>query len=279
MMIILQGLPASGKSTWRKASGLQYVNKDEMRKRMPDLNERQIHQLTIDRVTLLAQSGEDFVIDNTNLNSKTVNQYISIARANNIPYEIKTFDVPIYELITRDYNRIDRVGGDVIIDMALRYGKHPHMGDIFIFDIDGTLADTTHRLHYLQETPKNWFGFFAAADRDPVKTDVAHMFQILQNAGYTILCVSGRPEREGNLDIRKQTRTWLAKHGLNPYALLMRRANDRRHDDIVKEEIYNEKIKNNANVLGVFDDRLRVCRIWHKLGLTVFRVGDPDADF
>lgn len=27
------------------------------------------------------------------------------------------------------------------------------------------------------------------------------------------------------------------------------------------------------------DDRLRVCRMWHSLGLPVFRVGDPDADF
>lgn len=279
MMYILRGLPASGKSTYRKSLGLPYVNKDEMRKQFPDMTERDIHTLTLERVRLLAASGEDFIIDNTNFNPRTVNQYIAIAREHNIHYEIIDFDLSVNECIYRDSLRPEKVGRDVILDMALRYGKHNHLGDIYIFDIDGTLADASHRIHYLQEKPKNWTAFFEAAKDDPVKWDIARLFRLVSEAGYTVLCVSGRPEREGTLDVRAQTRAWLAKYNLNPYALLMRRAHDRRDDDTVKEEIYLEKIKNNANVLGVFDDRLRVCRVWHKLGLTIFRVGDPDADF
>jgi hypothetical protein len=30
-----------------------------------------------------------------------------------------------------------------------------------IIDIDGTLADTTHRLHHIKSKPPNWDAFFA----------------------------------------------------------------------------------------------------------------------
>ena len=33
----------------------------------------------------------------------------------------------------------------------------------FIFDIDGTLADASHRLHHIQNGNKDWDAFFARA--------------------------------------------------------------------------------------------------------------------
>lgn len=30
------------------------------------------------------------------------------------------------------------------------------MKPIYIFDLDGTLADGAHRLHYIQQEPKRW---------------------------------------------------------------------------------------------------------------------------
>ncbi len=59
----------------------------------------------------------------------------------------------------------------------------------------------------------------------------------------------------------------------------MRKGDDTRPDAAVKEELYSQHIKGKYNVVAVFDDRLQVCRLWHKLGLPLFRVGDPDADF
>jgi FMN phosphatase YigB (HAD superfamily) len=32
---------------------------------------------------------------------------------------------------------------------------------IYIFDIDGTLADISHRLHFIQQEPKDWRGFYS----------------------------------------------------------------------------------------------------------------------
>jgi hypothetical protein len=59
----------------------------------------------------------------------------------------------------------------------------------------------------------------------------------------------------------------------------MRHNGDYRKDVVVKEEMYNDHIKGKYNVTVVIDDRLQVCRMWHRLGLPLLRVGDPDADF
>ncbi len=59
----------------------------------------------------------------------------------------------------------------------------------------------------------------------------------------------------------------------------MRESGDFRPDDIIKREIFDRKIRGVYNVKFVIDDRLKVCRMWHQLGLNLFRVGDPDADF
>ena len=63
--------------------------------------------------------------------------------------------------------------------------------------------------------------------------------------------------------------------------LLMRKTGDKRRDTEVKEEIYNEFIKDKYNVLTVFDDRPCVVRMWKRLNLMVCDVSrqDPRVDF
>jgi hypothetical protein len=50
-------------------------------------------------------------------------------------------------------------------------------------------------------------------------------------------------------------------------------------DTVVKLAIFNEYIRDNYYVRGVFDDRLMVAKLWHEMGLPLFRVGDPEANF
>jgi hypothetical protein len=59
----------------------------------------------------------------------------------------------------------------------------------------------------------------------------------------------------------------------------MRPENDYRKDTIIKKEIYENDIKNNYNVLSVYDDRLSVCEAWHELGLFVFNVNQGMREF
>lgn len=56
-----------------------------------------------------------------------------------------------------------------------------------IFDIDGTLADLSHRLHHVSGKPKNWDAFFAEADRDALIVPMRDLAQMLAAAGTKII--------------------------------------------------------------------------------------------
>src|SRR5262245_36528125 len=112
----------------------------------------------------------------------------------------------------------------------------------FIFDIDGTLANLQHRLHYIEKRPKDWEGFFnACVDDEPIEHMICVCQALYPRVGYQgksgIVFVSGRPERS-----RDQTVRWLEKWGAwqphyGPINLYMRPDGDRRDDFIVKQEL------------------------------------------
>jgi len=61
-------------------------------------------------------------------------------------------------------------------------------------DIDGTLADLSHRRHFVQQEPKDWGGFFAAMDKDDVRVEIREQVAAFMRQGYEIIFVSGRPD-------------------------------------------------------------------------------------
>ena len=56
----------------------------------------------------------------------------------------------------------------------------------------------------------------------------------------------------------------------------MRKNNDFRGDEIIKKEIYIEKIKDKYNILFVLDDRQKVVNMWRDLNLTCLQVANGD---
>ncbi len=76
---------------------------------------------------------------------------------------------------------------------------------------------------------------------------------------------------------RAETEAWLALHVGVPYeALFMRQLGDSRRDAVVKGEIFETEIRDRWRIVGVFDDRQHVVRMWRELGLTVFQVAEGD---
>lgn len=143
----------------------------------------------------------------------------------------------------------------------------------YIFDIDGTLSDTSRRRHHLQKSPKDWKAFFADQINDVALPSAA----ILQGLGYLgngIIIVTGRGE-----EYRDVTVSWLENHNIYYDELFMRPAKDNRDDTEIKLEIYNANIKPNYNILAVFEDRLRLVRMWREQGLFVFNCNQTDEEF
>lgn len=280
-LILLQGLPASGKSTKAQEiiklyGGAVRVNKDLLREmlhfnKFTGRNEGITLKVELAIAGALLSDKTNVIVDDTNLNSKVIEQWRSLATSLNAKFETVLIDTPYSECVIRDEARGKAgkrsVGKEVIINMARQYRLYDFSKEEVICDIDGTLADITHRLHYVKgEGKKDWPGFFSEIANDVPRKEVLDEVMELSKT-YRIVLVSGRPE-----DYKKQTVDWLAKYNIPYETLIMRRKGDTRDDDIIKKELF-ERYFIKDKVKLVIDDRPRVVRMWQAEGLNVKDVG------
>jgi len=148
---------------------------------------------------------------------------------------------------------------------------------IYIWDVDGTIADNSHRLHFIgADTTKDWDSFYKASADDKPIFETITVARALDKAGHTILYSTGRSE-----DIRQITLDWLMKYRL-PQAqhlmLYMRKVGDHREDCVVKSEILDHIFASYGAGLGgyggVFEDRQQVVKMYRERGLRVFQVAE-----
>lgn len=141
----------------------------------------------------------------------------------------------------------------------------------YIFDIDGTLADCSHRLHHIQKQPKDWTSFFADCHTDAPIMHIIELAQTLRLASAKqIVFVSGRSD-----ECRPATELWLREHGLSG-ALYMRKAGDYRDDDIIKLELLAAVRADGYDPIMAFDDRNRVVKAWRSAGIPCAQVAEGD---
>lgn len=147
-----------------------------------------------------------------------------------------------------------------------------------IFDIDGVLADCSHRLHYLEGDKKDYEAFYkACADDKPIK-ETGDLFKLIshcglyENSDVNLVLLTGRSECT-----REQTYAWIENHfGITKtwYILIMRKDNDHREDWVYKQE--KAKEFGFENILFVFEDRKRVVDMWRENGVICYQTCDAD---
>ena len=140
-----------------------------------------------------------------------------------------------------------------------------------VFDIDGTLADLTHRRHFVTTKPKNWPAFDKGIPDDTPFEDMVYLNNLLYDAGHGIIIASGRSDRQ-----KQATEDWLVEHGVRYHAIYMRRDRDYRSDDIIKEELLDRMISDCWDPKMVFDDRDRVVAMWRRRGIRCMQVAPGD---
>lgn len=139
-----------------------------------------------------------------------------------------------------------------------------------IIDLDGTLADISHRIHYLKDGKKNWKAFFEEMDKDKLNLWCREIMDKFRQ-DHKIIILSGRPN-----NYREKTEKWLKDNSVYYDKLLMRAKNDMRQDMIIKKEIYDNEIKNNFSILFIVDDRMQVVKMWRATGLTCLQCKEGD---
>lgn len=282
------GLPGSGKSTWARQQVLAAqpgevvrVNKDSLRTMLHAdrydgrTTEQQVLDVQNLVVSHLLRQGCGVICDDTGFGHESRMQ--ALADAAFVPLVINRdfLDVPIDTCIARDLQRCESVGEAVIRKM---YRKHidyfvdvlvpvvraevPGLPWAIIVDIDGTLAHMNGRSPY---DPTRYL----EDSVDEVVRDLA--LSAMNHHDYRVIVCSGRDDT-----YRDVTEQWLRQHGIPFDELHMRPADDRRHDEIVKEQIFHDRIESRYNVRYVLDDRDRVVAMWRRLGLKVLQVAPGD---
>lgn len=275
-LLMLKGLPASGKSTYAKkiaSSGYVRVNKDDMRAMLNDgkwskSNEKEVIKIRDYIISESLYNGKSVVVDDTNFAPVHRDRLQELAKKYGATFETKFFDTPLQECIKRDTIRANGVGKDVIMQMYNQYLKpRPEVytppknkPKAVLVDIDGTLTKMADR------SPYDW----SRVKEDGVNRPVLELVRELSNS-YTIIIMSGRDSI-----CREDTIEWLNEKGVFYAELFMRPEGDTRKDDIVKRELFENNIRDNYQVQFVLDDRNQVVDMWRSIGLTCLQVAEGD---
>lgn len=129
---------------------------------------------------------------------------------------------------------------------------------VYVFDLDGTLADVAGRDPYNARS----------CDADPVHEHVMVLARLIaKQPDLGVVCVSGRREKH-----RAKTARFLAWHRVPFLGLFLRADKDSRPDYEVKEEILHRDLLPRYEILAVFDDRQSVVDMWRRNGIACFQV-------
>ena len=275
-LLMLRGLPASGKTSWaialidKEPGKYKRVSKDALRlmldnNRWSKKNESFILALRNTIVVESLKKGWNIIVDDTNLNPIHQEVLQELAKENDAEFIIQDFtNISVEECIKQDQKRENYVGEKVIRDMynqflkpkSSKIEKLPGLKDAIICDLDGTLCLLDGRNPYDRD--------FENDQENPAVMDILRHHT-------NIIFVSGRSDK-----FRDVTQKWLDDRGLELFPLCMRKEGDIRKDSIIKQEIYEEHIKGKFNVSYVLDDRDQMVRMWRDLGLTCFQVASGD---
>ena len=153
--------------------------------------------------------------------------------------------------------------------------------NLYVFDLDGTLCDITHRLKYIKNSNgtklknPNWERFFKECVNDEPLSGTIEILKSLQRCGKQVCICSGRSD-----EVQEETIEWLKLQGIDTklIILIMRKDGDYRPDTIVKDEMLTSVLNrlNNSKEITwnpiIFEDRKQVVDMWRSKGFTCYQV-------
>lgn len=146
----------------------------------------------------------------------------------------------------------------------------------YLWDLDGTLSDCSHRAHYLDSQPVDWDGFFKDILYDRPLEFAANLFRALAQyrpGKCALVITTCRPQRT-----HAHTALWLRIHKLQPDLLLMRDDSDRRVDVEVKHAML-QYIRERCRMTPVLalDDRAPIVNMYRSEGVPCYHVAAGGA--
>ena len=216
-LLVMRGIPASGKSTFAKKLVADQpnwfrVNRDDIRSMfngdMPYNYKREKQVMASQKaiVRAILSTGANVIIDDTNLTDRHLARWRTVANEFSAEYAVHVMETPLKDCVARNSIR-DRdhyVPISVLVNMA----RGIKMPDAFnekevICDVDGTIAEVSHRLKYMRGPEKNWDTAFSLIPQDSVRYEILEQLNQDIQDGCHIVMVSARQESN-----REVTEDW-----------------------------------------------------------------------
>lgn len=293
-LIVLRGIPGSGKSYWAEAWQAEspdnriIVERDILRRTMFGVIGKTVlspsQEVAVSReqyklIHAALRYGNSVCVADTNINQDYLRAFENIAfQYSHVLYKVIIIDTPLDVCLQRNAARPDgeKVPETKIMTMhkrlhkssKIKFDNRPFVVSVdktpaFVFDVDGTLQLMFGRSPYDE----------MKAGSDFPNTPVMIMYLGLQKAypEATFIVLSGRKNESRRI-------TWeaLNSFGLRVDHLFMREDDDNRKDAVIKVEFYEKIILPLYNVVMHVDDRQQVVDAIRALGITVAQVAPGD---
>lgn len=138
---------------------------------------------------------------------------------------------------------------------------------VTIFDVDGTLADIRPLRHLLVGKGRNLDAFHRASAGAAPNERVVEALRAVRRRGDLAFVATARDGKWAGL-----TLDWLARHDIAFDGFCHREHGDNRPDGQVKAEVL-DWVSRHHRVVGAYDDRPSVVRLWHAHAIPVTIVG------
>jgi len=299
-IILLQGPPRSGKTTW--ANEHRYIvpvdtyvytisTKDLVWKKTTEgyIIDTLDSILGAERDEIMERLSYrdinwDIIIDAHNVNPQRIQEFEKLANEMGAELVIKQFYIPYSE----SYKRNKEVGvhskeyipqgvlakfydtfyheryRDELIDKRVIRQPEPTLPPCIICDLDATLA-----LHQGRE-PFEWDSLLT----DKIDPRLRDLLNLHMTNGTKVFFLTGRTKHA-----QRDTLKWLQdpKQGLcDKWELIIRSRGDFSSGEIYKRKMYEQQIQGMYNVLCVFEDSNKCVSMWRELGLLTCQVANSD---
>lgn len=294
-IVILQGPPCSGKTTWASQDALDMeFDHPPLIVRTKDLSwtlreDGKYNITTLDCITpqeyaMIRQAikvdNKTVFVDATNCNQRRISHFNAFARELDCEMVIKPFYVKYDEAISRNkkrrFDKANYVPREAITAFYKQYYADTFrdemtdkrvikeyvegLPDCIICDLDVTLAMHQGR------GPLDW----DEVHTDKIDPRLRSMLNHYMDAGVYVIFITGRVEAA-----RKATHDWLTKpeNKLYPWwDLYLRPGKCFDSGEDFKKKVYEEHIKDKYNVICVFEDSQKCVDMWRSLGLLTCQV-------
>ncbi|WP_293782228.1 HAD family acid phosphatase [uncultured Aeromicrobium sp.] len=131
-----------------------------------------------------------------------------------------------------------------------------------LFDLDGTLCDTSAIVHLIDGEEPDYHAFHAASARCPARPEVVEAARRAREDGRAVLVVTSR-----EFIWRDLTLDWLARQSIQHDGLYMRYASDVRPAVVVKAELLAQLRDDGFEPVEAWEDHPDILQLWRESGI------------